>query len=362
MNCPKCHSDEVYFEGQQSIQHGQVEFRFFVCRTCGTQFVENPEEEDSQEVRSIPTREELLEKIRWQHEIEDNRQLKVNQLLRQPAFAPPPLYGQLKEMMDREAAGPKDFEALLAPTPKIREGIQTLGLCPLFSEEPPPNKNSSLLELLEPPLLLDLVLALEVLETLDFPKDCPRLERTAFWRHSLICGATSLWLARFLGLEEAPRYFLPGFLMNIGHLVIASHSPEIFQEITSECLKSGKPLWKMEEALLDFHHGQVGSSLLKEWGQPVWVTQALRYQHQPLEARQFVQPACILHAGEILAQDMKSSPVGEIRPPQADPEAVRQLGLTRSLVDQIKTEVSSWTAELEPLVLGPAPTPISRKE
>ena len=42
------------------------------------------------------------------------------------------------------------------------------------------------------------------------------------------------------------------------------------------------PVWQAEEQVLGFHHGAVGAALLRSWGLPEAVIDAVAFHHQPI--------------------------------------------------------------------------------
>jgi len=347
MKCPKCHSDQTRFDGSRALYGGITDFDFFICQACGSEFVENPETEGGSEKKGIPTREELLKKIRWQHQLEDTRQAKVDELLTLPILKALPLYKNLREIIKTGTAGPKDYEALLSADAAVSEKLRALVNSPLFGLEPKVRTLAEVFERLEPGEVAALVLAIEALTTLRPPAALPN-----FWLHGLTCGLAARGIARLLVLPNANGFFPAGLLVDIGRLAIAEQSPQVTQEIQKQSRKTKQPLFVMEEQLLEFNHAQAGGSLLKSWMADDWMVQAVRYHHHPLEAKGNKQSACILHVADIIAYDLNRETGPDAIPPQVDPDAIKSLGLTRSFIQNLKKEIEFLKGALKPILIS----------
>ena len=346
MSCPKCNSDEIEHEGKGNLHARAVEFEFFVCRECGTQFVQNPEVEGPKEDRSIPTREELLKKIRWQHDIEYARQDRVQDLLNSKSIPHPQCTKELLNAMRDRQASNEDYETILAEHSALNDRIHALVYSPLFDWNPKPSSLAEVFEREDRAHLLELILAVEITTSSPKPGSFP-LDWNQFQRHALVTGLAGWSIARIIEEPQPYRLFAAGLLHDYGRALLYTQSPQTAQEIFNESRKTGQNLTDIENEILDFDHTQIAHALFKRWKMAEGFIQAIQYHHNPLDCRNHMTWACIVHIADILSYNLKLGSSGEVPVPHFETNAVKKLGLTRSQVTSVKGQVSGLVNEIE---------------
>lgn len=73
---------------------------------------------------------------------------------------------------------------------------------------------------------------------------------------------------------------LAGMLTEVGHLVIATSLPALYDAAMREVKNSGKPSEEVERIVWGTTHAEVGAYLLSLWGMPVAVVDAVGHHHQ----------------------------------------------------------------------------------
>jgi putative nucleotidyltransferase with HDIG domain len=109
------------------------------------------------------------------------------------------------------------------------------------------------------------------------------LPRSIAWRHAATVSAAARGLAqlrKIVGPEEAS---VAGLLHDVGKTVLTSVVPEAAAEAVSIARRRRMPVWQAEELLLGFNHGAVGAALLRSWGLPDIVAEAVALHHWPGE-------------------------------------------------------------------------------
>ena len=73
---------------------------------------------------------------------------------------------------------------------------------------------------------------------------------------------------------------LAGMLTEVGHLVIATSLPALYDAAMREVRSTGKPSAEIERIVWGTTHAEVGAYLLSLWGMPVAVVDAVGHHHQ----------------------------------------------------------------------------------
>jgi putative nucleotidyltransferase with HDIG domain len=138
------------------------------------------------------------------------------------------------------------------------------------------------------------------------PKD---FSLTALWKHSLQVGLT----ARNIASKESTNghtvndAWTAGLLHDIGKLMLASAAPHKWKLVEELAEIHGKPIWVAEKSIFGASHAEVGACLLRLWGLPDGIVEAVAYHHRPLDCmHQDFGALTALYAAEIVeAHDAK---------------------------------------------------------
>ena len=358
MNCPKCTSSNIQTEGNRYLYSKTVNFDFFICDDCGTRFAENPKVSDPEEKRQLPTREELLKNIRARHDAEEAQQSKIDELLNGTSLYPPPIFKSFCDSIQNPESTLEDLLNIMAGKQDAVERLLCFANSSIFK---PSNKSESLRDLFlayekDIESIIYLQLALEAVSTIEHPKALP-LSRTSFWMHGITSGLSAKLVSEFLGESKPERYFAIGLLLHIGRLALAQSLPETAWKIFEQNKSNQQALYKIEEALLDFNHAQIGGNLLRKWGVSENLIQGVILHLRPHKSKRYYLEADIFHISEVIAHDLKLGDSGEQFFPKPNAETIQTLGLTRSTLDNIKNEVIRLAEETSLLTLGKSPAP-----
>src|SRR5260221_4663084 len=107
------------------------------------------------------------------------------------------------------------------------------------------------------------------------------LPRRVAWRHAATASAASTALATLLRTAGAEGAGVAGLLHDVGKMVLTSVVPEAAAEAVSIARSRRLPVWQAEVLVLGFHHGAVGAALLRSWGLPEAVIDAVQHHHEP---------------------------------------------------------------------------------
>lgn len=158
------------------------------------------------------------------------------------------------------------------------------------------------------------------------------LPRRVAWRHAATASVASRGLARMLAGPGAEEASVAGLLHDVGKTVLTSVVPEVTAEAVSIARGRRIPVWQAEVRVLGFHHGHVGAALLRAWGLPEPLAEAVAEHHEPTETANVL--AMIVHLADAAAHAVGAvGSGGACLQPDWDPAEAQLLGLTHAQLD-----------------------------
>ena len=153
------------------------------------------------------------------------------------------------------------------------------------------------------------------------------LPRRVAWRHAATTSLAARDLARMLKAPRPEEASVAGLLHDVGKTVLTSVVPEVAAEAVSMARGRHIPVWQAEVHVFGFHHGDVGAALLRSWGLPEPVAEAVSLHHEPTETTN--QLAMIVHLADAAAHAVGAvGSGGACVQPDWDPAEAHVLGLT----------------------------------
>ena len=159
------------------------------------------------------------------------------------------------------------------------------------------------------------------------------LPRRVAWRHAATASVASRDLARILKAPGAEEASVAGLLHDVGKTVLTSVVPEIAAEAVAIARSRRIPVWQAEAQVLGFHHGQVGGALLRSWGLPEPLVEAVALHHEPTETT--TRLAKIVHLADDAAHAVGAvGSGGACLQPDWDPAEAHVLGASYAQLDR----------------------------
>lgn len=141
------------------------------------------------------------------------------------------------------------------------------------------------------------------------------IDRKRFWRHSLEVAMASQEIARAIKYESPEEAFVCGLLHDIGILILEASFPDAYAKIW-RLAEAGESLAKMEEENWGTNHARVGQFLLRQWGLPEILSEAVGGHHVIFGAEDnYPYQQIILTVN--LANRISRFNVGNVPPPEA---------------------------------------------
>jgi len=136
------------------------------------------------------------------------------------------------------------------------------------------------------------------------PPPSSNLNLEELWEHCVHVGS----LARHIGYKlRAPQSVLreagtAALLHDIGKLILAYSSPTAYAAAYTRAAADHMPGWQAEYFIFGNHHAEIGGCLLKLWGLPTAVVDAVSMHHTPHHsAETHLGPVTLVHIADVVA-------------------------------------------------------------
>lgn len=170
------------------------------------------------------------------------------------------------------------------------------------------------------------------------------MDLSKFWRKSLFCGLLARTIAKSCGVDEQEQSYLAGLLRDIGHCVLCQTVPQRAQSALIEAGYLEASLAEVEQSNIGCDFAEVGAELLRSWGLPVQIEQAVRCQLSPKDAGEFIVLASIVHLAGVIAdyEELDSS-----RRPATAPFSPQAIAATGFVPANLPTHLAEARAQLQ---------------
>jgi len=196
-----------------------------------------------------------------------------------------------------------DIGETIAGNPELSARILRIANSPFFGFPSHINNVPRAITIIGTTELCDLLLATSAIDVFDeLPNDLISME--TFWRHSLRCGVIARSIAMHLHQPNVERFFTAGLLHDIGSLLINHKLPDIADKILAQSNNNRQRRYIIEHEIMGFNHASVGSELLRQWGLPDYLSEAVENHHTPHLAQKYPLDAAIAHIANYLSNTM----------------------------------------------------------
>lgn len=138
-----------------------------------------------------------------------------------------------------------------------------------------------------------------------------RFSAQRLWDHSFLVGAIAAAIAKE---QRADRTVIgeslqAGILHDVGHLILATHLPDVFDRALDQANSQSAPLIDAEMQALGATHAHVGAYLLGLWGLPDNMVEAVGFHHDPARiGGGAFTPLTAVHAADTLVHEIVEGP------------------------------------------------------
>jgi HD-like signal output (HDOD) protein len=126
------------------------------------------------------------------------------------------------------------------------------------------------------------------------------------WQHSLVIAACAKCIIEAEGGDHsmADEAFTAGLLHDVGKLVLAINLPQLYSAACTRAQEQSLPDWEGERVTYGATHPEVGAYLLRLWGLPDTLVEALAYHHRPRACpTRALSPLMAVHVANALGDE-----------------------------------------------------------
>jgi HD-like signal output (HDOD) protein len=213
-------------------------------------------------------------------------------------FSLPDIYHQIEKMVNDPRFAALEIGQVIAKDPALSMRLLKLVNSSFYGFQSRIDTISRAVAIVGVKDLQNLVLATSVVDVFnDIPSDL--VDMTDFWMQSVQCGVVAKLLAKGSSVLHAERLFLAGLLHKIGALVLYQKLPELSSKVLKLADYNAELVPVIEQEMIGFTFADVGGELVKSWGLPDSLYEAVAFQLMPEMALAHRLDAQILHIATI---------------------------------------------------------------
>jgi HD-like signal output (HDOD) protein/CheY-like chemotaxis protein len=219
--------------------------------------------------------------------------------------SPPDILVDLVRVLKAEDASPRSVGAVIERDPAATAKLLHLANSAAYTADRTVSDVSEAVSLLGLHTVRGLVTMHDLIRTFDTEGDVPEGWIESLTRHALETAHLARQLAAGTDWESAA--YTAGLLHEVGQLVLASARPAAYREVLRDRRTGDRSLSEAEQAAFGVTHVVVGADLLRLWGLPAEVTEAVA-GHTTTEVGPVTGPSSAVALAHVLV-DTASGPV-----------------------------------------------------
>lgn len=257
-------------------------------------------------------------------------------------FTLPEIYFRVRDVVDDPDSTMDDLAEVLKLDPAISARLLRIVNSPLYGFSKQIDTVTRAVNLLGTQAISDLVTATTIGRTFS-GMSIQLMDVSMFWRKSVLCALLAGKIAKSCGLEDSERFFIAGLLRDIGHLVLYQTIPRRAQSALIEAGYLETSLAEVEQSSIGCDFAEVGAELIRSWGMPVQIEQAIRCQLSPNDAGEFIIHASVVHLAGVVVDYEELEPN---RRPAALPFTPHAVTATRFVPANLPALLADASAQL----------------
>ena len=259
--------------------------------------------------------------------------------------SPPIVFLKLQKALKDPNLSFADLEVIITADPSLTARLLKIANSSLYCPQSKVETVSHALGIIGIRQVIQLALAtILIQEFKGIPKDLFDME--TFWRHSIACGLAAREIGSNLLLDKLDSLYIAGMLHDLGSLIIYKRNPEKAIETLTRCRDEGSSQTEVEDQVFGFSHAKAGGTIFQQWDLDPSLEEAVRFHHEPAQAKNYYLEASILHTADIIAYKMKYGLRERDISPQIDSKAVRLVEVDIATLPAIRDAVESEMEEI----------------
>lgn len=258
-------------------------------------------------------------------------------------FTLPEIYFRVRDVVDDPDSTMDDLAEVLKLDPAISARLLRIVNSPLYGFPKQIDTVTRAVNIVGMQAINDLVTATTVGRTFS-GMPIQLMDVPMFWRKSVLCALLAGKIAKSCGIEDSERFFIEGLLRDIGHLVLYQTIPQRAQSALIEAGYLETSLAEVEQSNIGCDFAEVGAELIRSWGMPPQIEQAIRCQLSPKDAGEFIIHASIVHLAGVVADYEELEPG---RRPATLPFSSHAVTATRFMLANLPALLTEARAKLQ---------------
>lgn len=182
-------------------------------------------------------------------------------------FSLPDIYFQISEMINDPRYTAIDMGAVISKDPGLSVRLLKIVNSSFYGFQAKVDTISRAITIVGVEDLKSLVLATSVIDKFnEIPSEL--VDMTDFWMRSVYCGVIAKLLAKESSVLHCERLFLTGLLHDLGSLLMYYKIPDQSKEVLLAADYNRQMVGVLEKQMLGFTHADVGEALIRSWGLP----------------------------------------------------------------------------------------------
>ncbi len=216
-------------------------------------------------------------------------------------FSLPDIYFQVSEMISDPRFNAKDIGEVIGKDPGLSVRLLKLVNSSFYGFQARVDTISRAITIVGVEDLQSLVLATEVIDKFSqVPGEL--VDMTDFWLRSVQCAVIAKLLAKESAVLHCERLFLAGLLHDLGSLLLYYEMPDESREVLLAMAGDRRLIGGLEQEIIGFTHAEVGAELMRLWGLPESLSEAVGYYLNPELAQAHKLDAYLLCLASRLAE------------------------------------------------------------
>ncbi len=188
--------------------------------------------------------------------------------------------------------------------------------------------------------IVSIVLTAEAFELLQKSNSAYGLREGELYLHCTLVAHTAKIVAKRAHYHNAEEAYVAGLLHDIGKLMMNLFWRDKFQMIVSLAKKENMSFLDAEKKILGIDHAEIGFLLAEKWNLPEILCTAIRWHHEPNNAKQHCALVNIIHISDAVADMMGISLGVDGLNYSISEKALADLNLVESDIEHIIADVS----------------------
>lgn len=275
-------------------------------------------------VRQILTSEQIQERVKT-----------IIQLPAMPAIAM-----DIVEMVDNPKTSAQQLGRLISTDQALTAKVLKIANSPFYGF---PKKISTIdfaIIVLGFDALKEIVISIALVSSLQKKNDL-YFNSQLFWDHAIGTGVIARRLARDVGYRVTGEVFVAGLLHDMGISILNKYFTSEFHRMIEIVRDSKLTFSEAEESVFPVTHAVIGSWLGERWNLPDHLVEAIRYHHNPGEAKAHSQLVSIIHCADVFAKLISGEEIEFDKGIEFHPDALEILQLNdEELIQEYVKEYS----------------------